>query len=110
MSTNTCLRRIKSGDKTARNFRFIKRNFIAFQCMIFIQINVDILQIFDELGYLNIPPCLWGSEKDGLIPAEYLSYDTNLLSIKKNNNTFPHYGEMASWQMRGILSKKKIKV
>ena len=78
--------------------------------MIFKKINFDILQIFDELGYLNIPPCLWGSEKDGLIPAEYLSYDTNLLSIKKNNNTFPHYGEMASWQMRGILSKKKIKV
>ena len=70
----------------------------------------DIFQIFDELGYLNIPPCLWGSEKDGLLPSEYLSYDTNLLSIKKNNNTFPHYGEMASWQMRGILSKKKIKV
>ena len=78
--------------------------------MIFLLKYYEFFQIFDELGYLNIPPCLWGSQKDGLIPAEYLSYDTNLLSIKKNNNTFPHYGEMASWQMRGILSKRKIKV
>ena len=67
-------------------------------------------QIFDELGYLDLPPCLWGSPNDGLISPEYLSYDTNLLSIKKNNNTYAHFGEMASWQMRGILANKKPKV
>jgi hypothetical protein len=30
-----------------------------------------------------------------------------LLSIKRNNNTLPHTGEMASWQMRGIVVPKK---
>jgi hypothetical protein len=25
------------------------------------------------------------------------------MSIKRNNNTLPHTGEMASWQMRAIL-------
>ena len=57
-----------------------------------------------------MPPCLWGSPDDGLMPPKYLSYETNLLAVKKNNNTYTHYGEMASWQMRGILAKKKIKV
>jgi len=56
---------------------------------------------FDEKDYLAIPPCLWGNQ-DGLVPPVYLSLDTNLLSVKKNNNTYGHYGEMASWQMRGI--------
>ena len=36
----------------------------------------------------------------------YLSYDTNLLSIKRSNNTYAHLGEMAQWQMRGILVKQ----
>ena len=59
---------------------------------------------------MALPPCLWGAEDDGLMPTKYLSYDTNLISIKKNNNTYAHYGEMASWQMRGILAKEKTKV
>ena len=75
-----------------------------------IQLKPFYYQIFDELGYLDLPPCLWGSPNDGLIRPEYLSYDTNLLSIKKNNNTYAHFGEMASWQMRGILAKKKPQV
>lgn len=58
---------------------------------------------FDELDYIAIPPCLWGSEEDGLVPPALLSWDTNLLSIKRNNNTYTHYGEMASWQMRGVF-------
>jgi hypothetical protein len=58
--------------------------------------------IFNEIGYLSIPPCLWGNEK-GLVPPMLLQLDTNLLSVKKNNNTYGHYGEMASWQMRGIF-------
>ena len=63
-------------------------------------------QIYDELGYLALPPCLWGPAEEGLIPPTFLSFDTNLMSIKRNNNTYTHYGEMASWQMRGILVKK----
>ena len=65
-----------------------------------------IRQIYDELGYLALPPCLWGPAEEGLIPPTFLSFDTNLMSIKRNNNTYTHYGEMASWQMRGILVKK----
>jgi len=62
--------------------------------------------IFDELGYITIPPCLFGSADEGLPSPTFLSYDTNLYSVKKNNNTNAHYGEMASWQMRGVLVKK----
>ena len=58
----------------------------------------------DELGYLAIPPCLWGTEEEGLLAPVYLPYDANLTSIKRNNNTYTHYGEMAMWQMRGILA------
>jgi len=57
---------------------------------------------YDELGYIAIPPCVWGSVEEGLIPPTLLSLETNLLSIKRNNNTYGHYGEMASWQMRGV--------
>ena len=60
-------------------------------------------EIFDEFGYLAIPPCLWGEEDEGLVAPVYLPYDANLTSIKRNNNTYTHYGEMASWQMRGVL-------
>ena len=63
-------------------------------------------QIFDELGYITLPPCLWGPEEEGLVPPTFLSFDTNLISVKRNNNTYTHYGEMASWQMRGVLVKQ----
>jgi hypothetical protein len=33
-----------------------------------------------------------------------LTWDTNLTSIKKNNNSYAHFGEMASWQMRGYAT------
>ena len=66
--------------------------------------NLD--KIFDELGYITLPPCLWGPEEEGLVPPTFLSFDTNLLSVKRNNNTYAHYGEMASWQMRGVLVKQ----
>jgi len=58
---------------------------------------------YDELDYINIAPCLWGSPDEGLILPPLLSLDTKLMSIKRSNNTYGHYGEMASWQMRGIL-------
>jgi len=66
--------------------------------------------MYDEHGFLSIPPCLWGEEKsEGLMEPQLLSLDTTLMSIKRNNNTLPHTGEMASWQMRGILVPKEEK-
>merc|ERR1712194_343169 len=56
---------------------------------------------FDEADYIGIPPCLWGEDK-GLESSVLLPANTPLVSIKKNRNTHSgHYGEMASWQMRG---------
>ena len=57
---------------------------------------------FDEKGYIRINPCLFGNDP-GLLEPPYLSWDTNLVSVKRNNNTYAHYGEMASWQMRGVI-------
>jgi len=56
---------------------------------------------FDELDYIRVDPCIWG-EDSGLMEPPYLNWDSKLVSIKKNNNSNAHYGEMASWQMRGI--------
>merc|ERR1712072_1380238 len=58
--------------------------------------------MYDEKGYLSLPPCLW-SDDEGLHPSVLLPPKTELVSIKKNRNThIGHFGEMASWQMRGI--------
>eukprot|EP00939_MAST-03C_sp_MAST-3C-sp1_P001438 g1438.t1 len=57
---------------------------------------------YDEAGYLSLPPCLWGDD-EGLEASQFLPKDTPVVSIKKNWNThMGHYGEMASWQMRGV--------
>jgi hypothetical protein len=64
-------------------------------------------EVYDEFGYAVLPPCLWGSAADGLQEPITLPLETELLSIKKNNNTYTHTGEMASWQMRGVLVPKK---
>ena len=53
--------------------------------------------------YIALPPCLWGSKSEGLQPPVYLPEGTPMYSIKRNHNTRAgHYGEMASWQMRGV--------
>ena len=57
---------------------------------------------FDEDGYIRLDPCLWGYEK-GLYKPPVFKWNTNLTSIKKCNSTDAHYGEMASWQMRGVV-------
>ena len=57
---------------------------------------------YDEKGYIRLNPCLWGDDA-GLLEPRFISWDTNLTSIKLNNNTYAHYGEMASWQMRGTI-------
>ena len=57
---------------------------------------------FDEAGYISLPPCLWGDDK-GLSKSVLLPANSEIYSIKKNKNThLGHYGEMASWQMRGV--------
>jgi len=57
---------------------------------------------YDEPGFLALPPCLWGDEV-GLNPSVLLPPNTPMLAIKKNRNTGQgHFGEMASWQMRGV--------
>ena len=56
---------------------------------------------FDESGYVALPPCVWGD--DGLVDAPIIPKGTYIRSVKRNRNTFVgHYGEMASWQMRGV--------
>ena len=58
---------------------------------------------FDEAQYLALPPCLWGAEAEGLDPPPWLPENGSLVSVKRNVNTRTgHYGEMASWQMRGV--------
>ena len=63
--------------------------------------------VFDELGYLAIPPCMWGGAGEGLPAPTFLPYHANLTSIKRNNASYTHYGEMASWQMRGVLAHQQ---
>jgi len=59
---------------------------------------------FDEAGYIFIPPCLWSDHGDqGLDASKWLPQGSQLVSIKHNWNTHTgHFGEMASWQMRGV--------
>jgi hypothetical protein len=56
-----------------------------------------------EKGYLALPPCLWGSPSEGLASPVLLPLDAELLTIKRNNSTLPHTGDMALWQMRGVV-------
>eukprot|EP00946_MAST-07B_sp_MAST-7B-sp1_P003171 g3171.t1 len=63
-------------------------------------------QATNESGYASgIPPCLWGSEAEGLPAPPVVSLDTNITVIKKANSTVKHYGVMGHWQMRGIWAK-----
>lgn len=69
--------------------------------------NGDTDKDYNENGFLAVPPCLWADDEEGLAKPELLTLDTTLLSIKRNNSTLPHTGEMASWQMRGVLVPRK---
>ena len=41
----------------------------------------------DEHAYVvGVPPCLWGSEAEGLRPPPVLSLDSNLTTIKRANS------------------------
>jgi len=65
---------------------------------------------FDELGYATLPPCLWGKAGDGdaddaaLPPRPFLPFNATLRTVCRQNSTVGHYGQMASWQMRGLLA------
>jgi len=59
---------------------------------------------FDEKGYVALWPCVFGSKEEGLKAPIFLSFETNLRSVKYTNATYTHYGEMAHWQSRGVLS------
>jgi hypothetical protein len=53
--------------------------------------------------YVVLPPCLWGDASEGLAPPSWLPPNTPMFSVKRNRNTWTgHFGEMASWQMRGV--------
>jgi len=58
---------------------------------------------FEELGYLALPPCVWGDVKQGLKEPPLLRWDTNLSAIKRTNSTYGHTGEMARWQGHGVI-------
>lgn len=58
-------------------------------------------QVYDEAGYVWLPPCQWGSAAEGLRPPPVLRLDANLTAIKHANVTDYHYGVMGIWQMRG---------
>merc|ERR1712039_428815 len=58
---------------------------------------------FDELGYITVPPCVFGDEADGLTPLPVLSYETRLFSTKKCRADTGHYGEMSLWQTYGVF-------
>jgi len=58
---------------------------------------------YDEADYLALPPCLYSENDKGLIKGIWIEPNTPMYSIKKNRNThMGHFGEMASWQMRGV--------
>jgi hypothetical protein len=53
-------------------------------------------ELFNEVNYVALPPCLWGHQ-DGLQTPPTISPDTNLIAIKYFNNSFRHLGQMAQW-------------
>jgi len=57
--------------------------------------------VWDEAGYVWLPPCMWGEGDDALLPPPVLALDANLTSVKVANATHYHYGVMGIWQMRG---------
>jgi len=56
--------------------------------------------VYDEAGYVYLPPCQWGHEPH-LHPPPFLALDANLSAVKKTNSSVYHYGVMGIWQMRG---------
>lgn len=56
---------------------------------------------FNESAYVTgIPPCVWGTEAEGLAPFPILHLTSNLSTVKRGNSTNGHWGVMALWQAR----------
>jgi hypothetical protein len=56
--------------------------------------------VFDEAGYLYIPPCIWGTVEEGLFPPPIFQKNTTLQMITFYNSTYGHPGQMGIWQMK----------
>ena len=52
--------------------------------------------VFNERGYVGIPPCLFGHQP-GLRAPLTLRPDTRIRAVKVFNNTYRHLGQMAQW-------------
>ena len=50
------------------------------------------LFISSSVGFMYIPPCVWGSAEEGLQPPPVFHLDTNLMTIARTNSTDKHYG------------------
>ena len=62
----------------------------------------------NESSYvIAIPPCVWGSPEEGLLPPPVIHLDSNLSTVKRANSTNGHWGTMALWQMRGAYIRKE---
>ena len=60
--------------------------------------------VYDEAGYVWLPPCAWADDDARLPRPPVLGLDTRLTSIKRVNSTYEHYGVMAIWQMRAAYA------
>ena len=58
---------------------------------------------FNEEGYIAVPPCVWGSDDAMGVKPLVLSMGTNLRAESRTNNTYGHHGEMAIWQIFGVV-------
>jgi len=70
----------------------------------------DITDKWDEYMYATLPPCIWGdgdSDSEGddavLDKMPFVGWNTTLKAICIQNSTDAHFGQMASWQMRGFF-------
>jgi len=57
---------------------------------------------------LSLPPCVWGTDAEGLKPPPVLRLNSNLTVVKYANNTNGHWGTMALWQMRAAYITKRM--
>jgi len=69
--------------------------------------NGSLTDPFDDMGYITLPPCLWGRDGESggraLPPRPRVPLNATLRSVCRQNSTVGHYGQMASWQMRGVF-------
>lgn len=57
--------------------------------------------VYDEKGYLWLPPCQWSEADPRLRAPPVLPLEANLSLVKRANATYYHYGVMGILQMRG---------